>query len=718
MGGNVTMRNALPVLLILAFARPACPQTPGLSAQWGGPVINANSFGDTWWLMDTSNGLRTTCNDCTGISGSNNSNVAFLSESSDLNTIALINGMTGLGTSSQLHLGMCAANEYIKAAPPISYKGKYVWPMFCQLSTAPNTRQNNTLQFSTSGNDGANWARLQDTFLTTSVGSTCLAGVLTLATASGTFASGSKYIVNNTGLVADGMYTAAVGSGASLLVVNSVTCVGSYSNGYVQGPATTTSSPWTSALFATGSMVYMAYAQICVDNTGCSATPDSTDTYLVGIGLDGNEANPISFRILKSDFDLNPNDASKYEFWVSGSTYTSTIGSAGTPQCVVNGVTANCNTNNFRLPAVTYVADAALPGGGQYFVTTYCFETCLWQADSITGPFTLVSRRPTDNATSPPIQQAFASTAASLYVPISSSPYKARIKVQSGGTFTSTYKVAYFDVSLSQLTPNNSPLFNRAPVPGVAGGGQWRHSTNGLVAAWQMQQFGDGTTLLDTAGNYPIAMSGNTAAPTKSILDGFGFENTNPSFNATWGSNGGAMRVPTGFNLDMGAFSVLLVAKSDLVGATQIALQGPTTAGNGFQFLYSTISSTMRFNVRAGVTAGEVAVCPSVAANTWFAMIAMRDATGKLYCFLKGTTAPAAGSATDTNSLGTYNLNIGSADGTSTNYWRGPIGEVVIWNRALCSTQIPGTCAAGQVDEIQKEFGIVHIQSRTFGWGL
>jgi len=158
---------------------------------------------------------------------------------------------------------------------------------------------------------------------------------------------------------------------------------------------------------------------------------------------------------------------------------------------------------------------------------------------------------------------------------------------------------------------------------------------------------------------------------------------------------------------------VLIVGKSDLSG-TQVFIGGPQTANHGFGFHIT--GNAMKFQVNNGVTVDFS--CPAPVANNFFAYIAERK-SGTSYCFKSGTAAPTS-AGTDSTTLGSYNLKLGSEQDGTLHYLRGTIGEVAIWNRALCSTD--GTaalaCPAGTVGEVQREFGVVHKESASRGWGL
>jgi hypothetical protein len=272
---------------------------------------------------------------------------------------------------------------------------------------------------------------------------------------------------------------------------------------------------------------------------------------------------------------------------------------------------------------------------------------------------------------------------------------------------------------LGQTAYNVSRQFNTASAPGVAGN-RFHHVQNGLVALWQMRTSGDPnlggsmtSPLKDDSPTHADINPANANCMGAMMTSVHGLENTNPIFNATWRTCGGAWAVPTGWGMDLDDFSVLFVGKSDLNG-TQVAMAGPmSVTGTGFGWYVS--GGAMKISIRGGATVDLA--CPPPSANTFFAYIGVRKG-GTTYCF-KSTASAATSAGADSTTLGaSWNLRLGSASDQTTNYWRGTIGEIGIWNRALCSYQIPGSCQAGQPDEVEREFNTVRVEGRTRQWGI
>jgi hypothetical protein len=199
-----------------------------------------------------------------------------------------------------------------------------------------------------------------------------------------------------------------------------------------------------------------------------------------------------------------------------------------------------------------------------------------------------------------------------------------------------------------------------------------------------------------------------------------GLENPNSVLNNGWYGNGtpgqgGHWMVDTALTnsiLASGDFTVGAVFASTASG-TQYLVSG-TTAGN-VGWAFKIVDTAVHFTVRNGASIDVT--CPgTLAAGTFTAYIAGRyNGTG--FCFKYGTNAPTIGGS-DMNSLGTYTLSIGGFNGGSANYFDGEIGGLYVWNRALCSSQIGGTCSSFQADEIQREFAVMKREGVSRGWGL
>lgn len=706
--------------------------SPGLNTSWGGTWRYADTGvptdGDSWFIMDTVNGLRATCADCTGINSSNNSNVAFFTETSDLSTIVLKNAMTGLGTKATAVGGLCASSLNMKQSAFFTYNGLYVMGLQC-MNSRPFTSTQASFILSTSTDDGAHWARVQDTYAV-SAGSWA-AGTVTLTTASQSFSAGDLVIVMGCTPAAynsiPAMATVLAG-GDSTHVKYTLANPGAYVSGCVViGPATTTVTlPSGTAMWVSGRMIRRQFAQICTDNVSCSATPDSTDTYLVGVGTAGDATaqDPVTFRILKTDFDLTPGDVTKYTYW-TGSAWTSTLANAINPTCIVEGVSAACYAVGGNL---WYITDSLLPDGGQYVMmrgssqfngrVSFWDQQEIFVASHVYGPWTLAGTSTVDAGRAPPTAYNFPNSSPSQYTRLSASPYVGKLCFQLGGSYFSDYGVYHRCIELTLRTVNDSPLFNAAINPGYAGSGtKYHHVTSGLVALWRMRPYRDAYTLKDdsiTGGN--LTMSTQIAtSPTSAMVSETGLRNADSSLNATWETVGGAWNIPTTFTqatLGSGDFSTLAVFASTASG-TQYLLSGTTTGTVGFA--WKIVGTALHFTVR---NASSIDVtCPgTLVAGTFVAYIGVRSGTTG-YCFALGTAAPVSG-GTDSASLGTYTLQIGSPFGVSATYFNGTIGTLAIWNRALCSSQISGTCSAGQTDEVLREFAAVKFESRSRGWGF
>jgi hypothetical protein len=698
--------------------------SPGLNATWSGPWryndyhAGNESNGDTWLMMNTVNGYRSTCNDCLGLivggawcnSGSA-SNVAFFGQSSDLTSATCINSMHGLGGAGQGGLGYCSIfpGGTYKTVTPLSYNGLYIIPLFCQRNGPPFDAHHTSYLISTSTDDGAHWWRGQDAYKA-SAGSWS-ANVATLTTATNPLNVGDLIIVTGCSPAAyntlPGTATVLTGSDSTHVKYTLASNPGAYVSGCtVLGPGAAGATPPTTEMWTAGPMIRPYFAQICIDNMSCSATPDSTDLYLVGVALDGNNQNPIAFRVLKSDMNTSPGDATKYQYW-NGSGWVSNIASAVQPTCISNGVSSTCTSFG---TGVTYFADAALPDGGQYFMVGYRpGQLGIWSASHIYGPWTLQGARTIDSSQNPPTAFGFPNTSPGLYTPVSSNPYRAIIRLQADGVYTSDYSIFHFDINLSAKTPNTLSLFNKSRTQGRAGN---EHVQNGLDALWRMQTYYDQQTLFDESPNAAdVSVANATAAPNEAFTSASGLENTNPVLNASWGANGGAWALPTGWNKNLGDFTVLFVGRSDLTG-TQTAMGASQTTGTGF--LFKLISGAMHFIVRGGAI--DVTCAGTPQAGVFGAWIGLRRGA-TAYCFKSDAAAPAS-AGSDGTTLGAFNLRLGSEQDGAPNYWRGTIGEVAIWRRALCSYLIGGSCLPGQADEVQSEFQTVARESKTRGWGI
>ncbi len=704
---------------------------PGFNAVWSGPTLGtgtANS-GDTWLLMDTVNGIRSIANDNLLVGSSPCGSCpcgraeSLWAISPSLSMVTLINSLSGFGDAcGATNLGLCTGGNSIHNGSPFTYNGKYVLPMRC------TTENYTTFTFSTSHDDWAHLFRAQD-WTAVSAGS-CAAGVATLTTSGSASVSGDLVMISHVGVVADREYTLTVGSNATTLIF-SATCTGSgFTTGSAIGPGSANGVPYTTAMWDVASANNMGHPMVvnyCVDNVGCSPVVDSNDTYLNGFSIKFNTYdNPIAFRVLKTDMDMYPGDATKYTYLQADGTYGA-LATAVELQCTIQGTTAPCPSNwTSYFFGVSYFADAALPDGGQYIAAVSSGQMGLLTASHISGPFTFVPAYPVSSAFTPPVPEVSAISAPSLYHSVSSSPYIATLRVQYAGYFISAhYQQIYKDLTLTLKQPNESPIFNSAPTPGVAGnGGKYHHVESGLVAYWDMTS-ADLLTLKDQSMNaldIPISSSPTPSVSPLSnifITSAGGIENTNSTLNASWTSLGGAWKVPTGFGQsagkgqNLGDFTVHFVVKND-PATTQYLMGGPVGSAAGFA-AWTSGASAGDIGVQILGT-GAYVVCPAPSTNTWEDYIAMRK-SGKLYCFRSTTATPTVSAGTDSTLLGTYNLNLGSASDTQP-FWNGSIGTVLIWNRALCSTQVAGTCAAGQVDEVLREFTAIHLESPSRGWGL
>ena len=695
---------------------PSITLPAGYSLQWSGPwdYVTANggtADGDTWSMMPTVNGIRVTCNDCTGINSSNNSNAAFFTESNDLGTITLKNGLTGYGTKGDVSIGACDSGETVKTYPPRSYNGLYVLPIFCQGGSNPFAANSGTYAFSTSSDDGAHWFRAEDAVSVTA--GSCTTGTVTLTTSGAPPSTGVGILVlaHNIGVAADGVYTTIAGTSGTT-VKFSATCTGAFTAGslFSGGTGTTANAiPWSTVMWAGGSntMQRRAIAQICADNVGCSATPNSTDTYLVGVSSDGTGNNPIAFRVLKSDMDTAPGDATKYTFWTDGSNFSGTQANATSLVCNANGVLKTCPM--FR--SLVWMTDSSWTNGGFWLATSDTTPTgqvgIYISPDNFWGPYTVAV--PLIPTFSPALQYNYANTLPQLYTPAASG-HGAFFRLQNGGNFgTSQYWVSHFDVGIAQMSAAPSIT---SPYPGVAGpGGPFGHIGSGLVAYWPFVAYGDQSVSPDYSPSaLNLAGTSFTAFQTGFVTSPYGLTNFDPtSLGFT------ANSISTGFGSNLADFTVEVIAKS--TGATlpqTLLCAQPGGGNNGFCLQYVT-GPHFQVGIRNGATMSALN-CPDPAANTTFAYIIERKG-GTVYCFSSTAIGSPTSGGTDSTALGTYTLQLGS-DTTPNNYWRGDVGSVLIWNRALCSTQISGSCSAGQVDEVVREFATIHRESVSRGWGL
>ncbi len=703
---------------------------PGFNAVWSGPTLGggAQNSGDTWLLMDTVNGIRSVSNDNLLVGSACGSCPCgradpLFSITSNLSAVTLINGLSGFGDAcGATNLGLCTGGNSIHAGSPFTYNGKYVLPLRC------TTENFTTFAFSTSHDDWAHLFRAQD-WTPVSAGS-CVAGIATLTTSGSTSGSGDLVMISHVGVVADREYTLTLGSGAATLIF-SATCTGnSFTVGSAIGPGSANGVPYTTAMWDVATANNMGHPMVvnyCVDNVGCSPVVDSNDIYLNGIAIKFNTYdNPIAFRVLKTDMDKFPGDATKYTFLQADGTYAA-LATANELQCTIQGTTSPCPSNwTSFLFGMSYFADPALPDGGQYIAVVSSGQMGLLTASHIGGPLTFVPAYPVSDAFSPPVPEVSAISAPSLYTPVSSVPYIGNLRVQYAGYFLSAhYQQIYKDLTLTMKQPNESPIFNSAPTPGVAGnGGKFHHVEPGLIAYWDMAS-ADLLNLPDKSVNgltLPIS-----ASPTPSsspltnifIVSPQGIENTNPDLNASWTSVGGAWKIPTGIGQsaatgqNLGDFTVHYVVKNKDPQRTQYLFGGPTSSAVGFEVFTSGVTTgDMGFQI-LGI--GNFVICPAPSTAVWEDYIVMRK-SAKLYCFRSTVAAPTVSTGSDATLLGTYNLNLGCTSSANP-CWAGSIGTVLIWNRALCSTQVAGTCAAGQVDEVLREFNAIHLESPSRGWG-
>ncbi len=676
-----------------------------LAGRFSGPVryndqAGQTTNGDTWFTLWGPYGIRTTMNDGTGINSSNNSNVAFFDQNSTLNTIVLKNALTGLGGFTETGIGDCSGSESVKSTNPVAYNGLYIIPIQCLDNTPPFPVAKSKLIFSTAADDGAHWARSEDAYAVSAA--SCTGGTVTLATASHTWAEGDiVFITGITPTGYNGTYTATSGSGSATLKYAALGCPAAYvSGGNVLGPATANVTPPTTSMWASGAALKPMFVQYCQDNVACAATVDSNGTYLNGITRNSTAENPIPFRVLKSDMESFPGDASKYTYWSSGTTYGA-LGSASVIQCIpapgaspVSCTAANAGT----VESITYVTDSAITGGGMYIMSSTAQtanvggQALLWWSTHIYGPYTLFASNLFNfTHSSTGISYGFNNPVIATYSRLSTSPYQGLIKVQNEGD-GNDYSLYNFDLLLTNGATETAP-----PATG-------KHITNGLRALWRMQPYAGWRTLLDSTGNYTASFgSGPSAA-----YSAKGLENGNPNVgspaNAEW-------TIDSGFNEDLTDFSMLVVGMTTNTDSTADCILCPNLgAANGIG-IYAYLDS-----IRVNMFASEAINCGSnIAANVWFSKMIVRKGTA-IYCFDIGG-ADRTSNTISGSSIGSTAHSFSSNVGFNL-FYTGTLGTIGIWNRALCSTSLPGTCAAGQVDEVVKEFAAVRAESKYRGWGF
>jgi hypothetical protein len=520
--------------------------------------------------------------------------------------------------------------------------------------------------------------------------------------------------LNNTGMV-----QATSGTTGTTIKYPITSNPGSYVSGCrVFGPGSANGVPNTTGVYTgSGNMTHEAIIQ-----GSCNGT------YCYFISSPGDFSYSIAGRIDQVCLTNNPQDSTCRQVWTGpGETYSSTVSAATPLTCYAGGISQTCGTapsNN----TVWYVSDSSLPDGGRYFTFSSAGQSGFMHAAKPYGPWFYEDWSPLQNtsATYPPVN--LLSSVPSLWVSGGSTAGCVGSFVARTGTmFHSTYSPLIQYICLGIKTPSESLLFNQSPTQGHAGyGNQFQHIQSGLIAFWDFTSYADILSLQDKGPNklnLPISAvhSPNGAPPfqPQQFISSYkGLENPNSALNTGWyagAGQGGNFVVDTTFNqgiLSTGDFTTGAVFASTATG-TQYLMSGTTTGNVGFA--WKIVGTAVHFTVRNGASIDVT--CPgTLSAGTMTAYIGMRY-NGVGYCFRQGTTAPAT-AGSDSASLGTYTLSIGSFNGGTTNYLDGEIGGLYIWNRALCSTQIPGTCSAGQADEVQGEFSAMKAESATRGWGF
>ncbi len=358
-------------------------------------------------------------------------------------------------------------------------------------------------------------------------------------------------------------------------------------------------------------------------------------------------------------------------------------------------VDANAGT----VESITYITDSALAGGGAYLMTSTAQtanvggQALAFWATNIYGPYTLFASNLfnfTHAATG--ISYGFNNAVVATYTRLSSAPYSGLVKIQAEGD-GNDYSLYNFDLLLT----DGSSVETAPPATG-------KHLTSGLRALWRMQPYAGWRTLLDSAGNYSASFgSGPSAA-----YSAFGLENDNPNVgspaNASW-------TIDSGFAEDLTDFSMLVVGMVTNTDATADCILCPNLgAANGIG-VYEYLDS-----IRVNMFAAEAINCGSnIVAGTWYSKLLVRKGTA-IYCFDVNGVAPVSATIAGT-SIGSTPHSFGSNVGFNL-FYTGTLGTVGIWNRALCSSVIPGSCSAGQPDEVSKEFGVVRAEGKSRGWGF
>jgi hypothetical protein len=701
--------------------------SPGFSLGYGGFWdYNTQSSphhtfgGDSLYLVyDGVGQLYTTADDTSGIDNRCNSNNAMFKLSLDLKTLSLANCFPGLGAINQSGLGMCTSGS-IHVNPPFAAGGWMGVGNRCDTMVSTNM----AYQLTTVNDGWAHIIRSQDSTAVSAASWSGGVATLTLSATPGSAINAGDFIVvsgcdpgaYNT---LPNMPQTVAGTSGTTIKYNIASDPGTYVSGCrVWGPGSARGSPATAPIYAgAGNMVHEAIIAGSYDGT-----------YDYFISSNGAFAYSIAGRINRNCFVANPADKACREVWIGPDDIYSSDATSATPlTCITEGVSNSCggfpsNVNAFR------VIDPNLPDGARYMALTGAGNSAFGSAAKPYGPWLVETPMPVLNTSVlyPPV--ATTGSTAQLYTGGPTTACVGVLSVYTGTMFKSTYSPLVQSICLRLKDANMSKLFHAQPGPGRASyGNQFGHIQHGLIAFWDFTPFADMATLQDKSANglnLLIANVHNPNGPPAFLPELFitspkGLENPNSALNGGWyGSSagqGGNWMVDTSFTdaiLSGGDFTVGAVFSSTASG-TQYLASGTTTGNVGWAF--KIVGNAVHFVVRNG--AAIDVTCPgALSVGVFSAYIAMRyQGTG--YCFKIGTTSPSVGGS-DANSLGTYTLSIAGFNGGSADYLDGEIGGLYVWNRALCSSRVAGSCSAVPADEVQREFSVIKREGVSRGWGL
>jgi len=186
-------------------------------------------------------------------------------------------------------------------------------------------------------------------------------------------------------------------------------------------------------------------------------------------------------------------------------------------------------------------------------------------------------------------------------------------------------------------------------------------------------------------GAYNAVTLGTAGPRPASGFNGFEANNNAPTFNGTSSYVGGPSQLLSGR-------SAFTIAGWVNFGAAPIARTGLFGQNDAVEFGFSAVGTIQCFT--AGGGSATLAYTPPL--NTWVHILAVGDGT-TVRIFINGALLGSGGSATANYGSSTFNFNIGGGgvfDATG-NFFTGLMDEVVVYQRALSTTEILGLYQAG-----------------------